>query len=282
MSLLKLQSTQQAFYASIFEPSPCAIPFIRSNHASQRFYIYRQNIFENLRRALSLSYPGVWILLGKACADSAVDVFCAHASNRPQSACLDDWGDAFPEFLGAQPELQHLPYLQDYAIYEKLQHQAYYAEENPASKSTALQALHRYISENPLASICFSFLAAVHMFCSDFPLQDIQAIVDNPEAPAIPLTQNKSYVIITKSEYQCSNQIQVQNPVLSFWVSADLWFFLRDLKQGCTLKQAADQTQKQFPNFDLAQALHFAFQNPLFHQIHFSENFYAESNGTLS
>jgi hypothetical protein len=137
---------------------------------------------------LSVIYPGIWQLLGKECANNAALMFCHTLSNLPTSGCLDRWGKKFPKFLRSVEAFANLPYLADYAWFEYLYHQAY----------------------------C-GYGKSCYFFESIFPIDQIQALLSNPDSKPLDLQREPSHAIITRS----------QNKVLTLWITAEKWHALQ-------------------------------------------------------
>lgn len=249
----KLKATQVCFYQAIFKKNLNNLDFVSSSYASAKINVYRQTIFENMCNALFITFPGVWKLLGEECAKNAAYTFCQDEKNLPLSGCLDDWGRMFPDFLRQQKELGMLPYLGDYAFYEWIKHQSYVAQHVLPIKANDL----KNISEDLLELIGLSFLPSAYTFSSDFPLYHIEEIIENPLAENINLNVVKSYVVIARPE----------DSVLAFWISEDLYLFVRCLEQGLTLLQAFRNVEKQYAHFDLTEAILFLIQNKLIYKI---------------
>lgn len=249
-----LEALQNDFYHAIFQNHATDLEFIASAYPAQRLATYRQTIFDTLRNALALTYPGIWKLLGEECANSVAHAFCAHHTNRPSSACLDDWGSQFPDFLGQQPSLDNLPYLKDYATYEWFKHLSYCASFSPSINASDLEA----VPENRIESITLSFLPSVFAIDSDFPLDKIEDIIENPNAESINLSSNKVYAIIARPD----------KAVLTYWINSDLWLFISSLQQQLNLADAFQKTHEQHPDFNLTQSLHFMLQKNMISKIH--------------
>lgn len=185
--MLTLEQLQHAFYQALFRKSGALESMLASDDVDARIQIYRNTISNALCHALSVIYPGIWKLLGKECADKAALIFCDTITNLPISGCLDKWGKKFPKFLGSVPAFSALPYLADYAWFEYIHHQAY----------------------------C-GYGKAVYYFESIFPIDEIQALLENPNIKTLELQRKSSYAIITRPAQQ----------VLTLWVSQEKWHSL--------------------------------------------------------
>ncbi len=245
----KLKQTQNDFYHTMFDNKAPILPFIKSDHPDERLNIYKQTILENLRHALEITYPGIWSLLGKACADSAAYVFCSKAKKFPVSGNLDEWGKDFPEFLALQPELSGLPYLKTYGEYEWLKHLAYGQLESDYVNYADLSAL----SENDLANCKLHFHPSVYLMQSDYPIDKIQEIIEQPDVPGFELTKKVTCVVIARPE----------NCIMTYWVPPEYFLFFENMVKNLSLSECVENTEKEYSDFNIAEAIGFLMDNKL-------------------
>src|SRR5262245_42793719 len=104
-AIICMLNIQQQFENALFDVASKDLAFISSPLSQQRFNIYRQTVFESLRHALEITYPGMWQLLGKTCADNIARYYCSQIEQLPKSGCLDDWGETFPTIFELFPSL---------------------------------------------------------------------------------------------------------------------------------------------------------------------------------
>ena len=201
-----MHELQQAFHHNIFRKED-DLSFISSNFPKERFDLYRQTIFENMRNALKITYPGVWKLLGDECAGSAAYAYCQLDQNLPRTGCLDDFGVGFPEFLATSDQLLNLPYLRDYAHYEWLKHISYIAADSKPILPSDLMS----VPEDQIDHVTFQFRPSSHIFHSKYPLFDIHQIIEDTTGISITLKQEEGYGIISRRE----NEIQ------TYWIAKD-------------------------------------------------------------
>jgi hypothetical protein len=107
--------------------------------AAERFNIYRNNVAITLVEALRLAYPAVDKLVGPDFFGGAARAFIARYP--PCTACLDDYGGEFPDFLAAFPTAVALAYLPDVARLEWTVNVALHAPDAPALRPDALTDL---------------------------------------------------------------------------------------------------------------------------------------------
>jgi hypothetical protein len=109
-----LLEVQRALRASLVADDDA--PAARHVFPAGRLEVYRNTFAGVLVNALRLSYPAVQKLVGEAFFEGAARAFIA--GHPPASACLDDYGAAFPEFLAAFSPASSLAYLSDVARLE--------------------------------------------------------------------------------------------------------------------------------------------------------------------
>lgn len=221
-----------------------------------RVAIYKNTIFDTLRKALAVTFPGVWILLGEECADNLASAFCSIDVNLPSSGCLDDWGAQFPDFIYQQESLKNLSYIKDFAEYEWLKHLSYIAASAVMLESDALVS----ITEENLEALAFTFHPSVFTMMSPFALDEIVGLIENPHYATVNSISKKTYVVLARP----------YNTVLTFWVGADLWLFIDALLKGNTLGGSFQTVKNQFQNFDLTNAIHFLLQQKLLISIEYN------------
>lgn len=114
-----LHELQQAFAASLLCEADRAVHdrIIGDGlAAAERLRIYRNTFISTLTAALRMTYPAVDRLVGREFFDAAAEQFI-HA-NPPSSAYLNEYGEAFADFLAAFEPARTLPYLPDVARFE--------------------------------------------------------------------------------------------------------------------------------------------------------------------
>jgi len=214
--------------------------------------VYRNGIFENLRNALKLTFTGIWSLLGDECANSIAYAFSKEIKNLPNTSVLDDWGGAFPDFLGTLQAISSLPYLKDYAHFEWLYHLSSCAENVPSLSLDILKT----IDEEQADGSRFSFHPSVFLFESTFPIDLINNVVTNPDADSFDLHLKPTYVIIGRSNSRSSVH----------FISKSYWEFFACLKNKYSLQEAYEEVQS-VEEFDLVRALSLLLSNNFIHSI---------------
>ena len=215
-----------------------------------RLNIYRNTILQNLRRALEMTFPAIWKLVGQECADSLAYVFAQDKMNLPVSNCLDDWGKNFPIFLQNMEPVSHLVYLKDIAQLEWLKHLSYCAKDyQPLDPETVQKTL-----DNRVEKLRVLFNPTVFLYSSPYFLKDILDFIEQPnEKDTIDLKQAPCYAVITR----------YYNHVVTHWVSEEMFDFFNYIKKRFTLIQSYESMLKANPDFDLVSALQFMLKNDL-------------------
>lgn len=133
-----------------------------------RLKIYRNNIMGNLTGALRGSYPLVEKLTGEDFAKSLMRAFILE--NPPHEACLNRYGSALAGFIESFAPAKDLPYLPDVARLEWAMNEAYYAPDDEALTSAALQN----VPLEKLADMVLPPRSSVRLLDSRWPLLAIR------------------------------------------------------------------------------------------------------------
>ncbi|MBS0271402.1 MAG: putative DNA-binding domain-containing protein [Proteobacteria bacterium] len=259
--MVSLRDYQKKFLESYHDESSF-IDLIKADQvsASNRLSVYHTSIRETLRKALTLTYPLTWKLIGEECANGAAYAFIQEKVALPQTGNLDEWGETFPKFLSVYPPLQTLSYLPEFAHLEWLQHLAYNA---PDKEPLTIQAFKGLPPES-YEKLSLELHPSVHLFSSSYPLDQIFAVV-NEKVDTITLENRKSYALI----------IRPYKTVIIHWLPEASFSFFSLLKKGLSLLQVMSQIEDE--TFQLNQTLSFAFQAGLFSdhnlKIHESKDF---------
>jgi hypothetical protein len=253
-----LEVLQQRFCSAIIlggEHEELFIPEIKSLRIAPNdlLKVYRNSIFENLRNALEITFPGVWALLGKECADGVAYAFSKEINNLPNTSVLDYWGGAFPNFLGTLEAISSVPYIKDYARFEWLCHLSVCAKDEAFLSPNILKTL----DEEKINHTKFVFHPSVFLFQSSFPLELIKNVAENTDADSFDLQLEQTYVFIGRCE----------RGVMAHFISCSLWKFCTYLENKYSLQEAYDEVLLIDGEFDLADALSFLLSNNFIHSI---------------
>lgn len=258
-----MKQIQHDFAKAIFNPNE--IEFMKNICKSTiapefRLNIYRNNILQNLYRALEITFPAVWKLVGKECADNLAAIFCREEKNLPITNCLDDWGANFPRFLQSVEPIKHLTYLPDIAKLEWLKHMSYRAPNfkliNRLKWSKELEFSEKiYLIFNP----------SVYLFSSPYSLKEIVDLLESSdEKQNIHLQSVECYIIISRQYHR----------VTIHWIPQDMFRFFMSIQNRLSLIHAYEAVCETNPDFNLHEALQFIQENHLLWKIKCTSNTY--------
>jgi len=115
-SLLELQRALRASLVVHDDTGVAAHVVDGAIGAAERLDVYRNTFAGVLTTALRLSYPAVHRLVGAEFFEGAARIFIE--TSPPESACLDDYGETFADFLSGFEPAASLAYLPDVARLE--------------------------------------------------------------------------------------------------------------------------------------------------------------------
>jgi hypothetical protein len=172
-----LHEAQQAMRVSLVDGDDRAMAALLSEQVSpDTINIYRNTFLLSLTKALRLSYPVVLRLVGEEFFEATAQRFVIEQP--PCVAHLDQYGDAFPEFLQSFEPSASLPYLADVARLEWSISCALHApDKNPLDlRELAL------ISPEDQGRVCFVGHPSVQLLHLDHPADYIwQAVIDGDD-----------------------------------------------------------------------------------------------------
>jgi len=93
-----------------------AAVLVGGTRPEHRLAIHRRHYVASLTRALVERFPAtVWLVGSELVTHAATSFVCEHPPSRP---CVAEYGDGFPQYLGAHPAAGSLPYLAQFAELE--------------------------------------------------------------------------------------------------------------------------------------------------------------------
>lgn len=216
------------------------LSWVASDCATERLAIYRNTVELNLINALSITYPGVWKLIGNECAHNVARLFLKNHRHFPRSGCLDDWGSQFPEFIKSVRELESLRYLSDYAQYEWTKH---LCECAPETENLTLENIKCRLETMPNPRLVLH--PSMMLMISAYPLSEIDAVIHNTKLESIQLSHQVSFVMVARHE----------GVPVTFWLDENQWHFYQKLKNGITLAQMEKDVFKESSQSGIAPNL---------------------------
>lgn len=166
--MLPLPELQQRFARALTGAQALSLP-IRGNGLSgeQRLQVYRNNMQSALIGALRGVYPVTERLVGEEFFTAAA--FAYLKGNPSHSGNIQDYGGAFPQFLGGFEPAASLPYLGDVAALEWRRLQTAVAPPHVPMDVAALAAVPAELQPE----LHFRHQPAARAFCSRFPVLTI-------------------------------------------------------------------------------------------------------------
>jgi hypothetical protein len=145
--------------------------------AAERLDIYRNTFASVLTTALRLSYPAVHRLVGAEFFERTARIFIE--ASPPTSACLDDYGETFADFLSGFKPAASLAYLPDVARLEWAVNRALHAPDAEPLDARRLAAL----GEAERARVSFVPHPSVSLVRADHPADLIwHAVLEEDDA----------------------------------------------------------------------------------------------------
>ena len=227
-----LLELQHAVYRSIVEhddAEAAACIVVDGIDPAARLGIYRNTFARVLTNALRLSYPAVHRLVAAECFEGAARLFME--DRPPQSANLDDYGAAFPEFLSRFEPVCALAYLHDVARLEWAVSRALHALDVPPLDLGRLAAL----TEDEQARVWFAPHPAAGLMRADHPADSIWRAVlaqDDAALAAIDPTSGPVWLLVHRTE----SGVEVTR------LSEAAWRFTEALFAGRPLHSALEDT----------------------------------------
>lgn len=138
-----------------------------NDEALARLNIYRNNVFGSFNSVLSSIFEAVKKLVGEKYFEQLCDEY--NQKNFSKSGNLDNYGDAFPQFLAKIKSKHKLAFLSDVARLELLYHKAYYAAD---TKNFDLKKFKK-IPPEKFSDLEFELHPSCFLMASEFPIFSI-------------------------------------------------------------------------------------------------------------
>src|SRR4051794_13068259 len=168
-----LREIQTGFAAALFNPGGSRdAPDIRAAGISPtvRLGVYRTDVFENYRKALSVTYPAVETLIGRGLFDALAQDYTRRYSSR--SGDVGAHGAHFAEFIGGDPVAHQLPYLADVARLEWCLDESFNEAESSSLSVARLSAVPPELCDQ----LRFMLAPACRLVSSRYPIDRIWQI----------------------------------------------------------------------------------------------------------
>ncbi len=204
-----------------------------------RLRIYRNNVSAALVNALKVRFPVTAQLVGDHFFFAMAHDFAD--ANRPQSAVLIAYGDAFPGFVRGFAPAETVPYLADVAALENLWWRAYHAAEADALTPASLAEL----GEEAWAGLRFCFHPSVGLMRSEHAAASIWFAHNGGTAMHAVCTGEPECILVSRPDSDVVLRI----------ISPANYSFLEALFAGECLADAVETAAGQHPGFDAAEQI---------------------------
>ena len=194
---------------------------------SERLGVYRSTFTSALVRALQLSYPAVLRLVGAEFFEGSARAFID--CDPPRSACLDDYGAGFADFLSRFEPAAPLGYLPSVARLEWAVNRALHAPDSAPLDMAKLAQLR------DLARVRFSPRPSASLVRADHPADAIwRAVLDEDDAAlaAVDPSSGPAWLLVHRAD----SGIEVER------LDKAAWRFTEALFAGRPLHRALDET----------------------------------------
>lgn len=206
--------------------------------AADRLDIYRNTVVLTLTRALRLCFPAVEKLVGEQFFEGTAQHFLAE--HPPRAACLDLYGDAYPDYLQALPQAASVPYLGDVARLERAVSRALHAP-NTEPLDPARLAL---VASEALGRLRLTREPSISLLHLRYPADAIWRAVlagDDAALGAIDVGSGEVFLLIERQ----ADGVHVAR------LPGDHWRFLENLCAGKPMEEAIGEGF----DFDISAAL---------------------------
>lgn len=227
-SLLELQRAMRLSLVRREDRDAAAHVLADGIDSAARLGVYRNTFASVLTRALRLTYPAVERLVGVEFFEGAVRAFIEEQP--PRSACLDDCGADFADFLACFAPAASLEYLPDVAQLEWAVNRALHAEDVAPLAIARLAALN----EDEQARVRFAPHPSASLVRADHPADSIWRAVlaqDDAALAAIDPISGPVWLLVHRAE----TGVEVSR--LSEWA----WRFTAVLFSGRPMPSALEE-----------------------------------------
>src|SRR5262249_58250596 len=234
-----LHEIQDLFREALLgEPEPKLVDLVEGDGLDPRarLAIYRHHVFITLTATLEAAFPVVCQLLDRRFFGYVAAPFIRHAP--PADPCLDEYGSAFPGFLGAFEPCAGLPYLPDVARLEWAIHLAARAPD----VAPLDRALLASVAPAEMARLRFIPRAGLAYLVSAWPVDSIWRAHQDESEPMPDLGAGSAYLEIGPSGEGVF--LRALEPAVLTFRSA--------LFSGMTLGEAIEEAARKDPDLDFA------------------------------
>lgn len=252
----KLDNIQEQILESLISTKIDDFDFIKTNgniSNKERLLVHQYTILENFINSLKINYPGIWKLLGEDCARGVALAYSHKLSNITSRGKINEFGVNFADHLASFPSTSELTYLPDFAKLEWLRS----ISADAKNETTIAPDELLKISPDKLEKYKLIFNSSVLFMTSNFPLMQIQDLINNKNSSKLTLSREVSYIIVYR----------LDNIVNTAWLDRAIWEFLFALHNGGNLGEALHKSQKIGFEINLEELFKFIFLKKMIRQI---------------
>ncbi len=218
----------------------------------QRLKIYRNHIVTTLSESLVMNFPLVEKLTGKGFLLTAAKLYLF--DNPPKQACLDCYGEEFPDFLEDYDHARSLPYLSDVARLDWSMNEVRTAKVDPTLQVEDLVS----VPENKYDTAVFKLKKSVRLIQSNFPINSIAHFCLQEEADStLNVAPKDTFLLVVRHLWEAE----------IFALSQSEYGFFNLLNEGKNLSKALEVVMKKDAGFDLSQFLQKYISHETFSEV---------------
>lgn len=167
MNSPRLGAIQKQFSDAIYHQSFMDGIVQKGIPSEDRIGVYRGNVMLSIIDALQHTFPTIYSVVGDAFFKIMMKEFIT--KHPPKTACLFDYGYAFPEFIRSYKPASSLPYLTGIAHLDWAHHQAYHHDDVPALDPRHLKNM----DESAYIDLTLKLHPTVHLLHSKYAIDKI-------------------------------------------------------------------------------------------------------------
>lgn len=246
-----LRETQDLLREALLgEPEPKLVDLVESDglDARGRLAVYRHHVFTTLTATLEAAFPVVCQLVDRRFFGYVADAFIRQ--HPPDNPCLDEYGSAFPGFLGAFEACEGLPYLPDVARLEWAIHVAARTPDGAPLDPTLLGS----VAPADMGRLRFVPRAGRAYLVSPWPVDRIWRAHQGDSEPMPDLAMGGACLEISPS----------RDGVLLRPLEPAVLTFRKALSRGMTLGEAMEEALLRDPGLDFSRLIKDLLNDHLF------------------
>lgn len=187
---------QNAFIEALFDadkPVPQGLSRPQGGDAAERMAVYRNNVAFSLIHVLGEAFPLLADLLGRDAFVALAQAFIG--AHPPSDPLMFRYGAQLPEFIAQYQGLGHVPYAADVARLDRAMNEIGQAADEAGLSPAQL-------ADGNIEDERLSFVAAMQMVRSDWPLHDLYRYLSGQAPPPADMTEAQSLLVYRDGDYQ--------------------------------------------------------------------------------